>query len=307
PPEIIRDAIEAGRQDDELVRDKAPATMPDAAEEEWLFLKPLFLAELGVARAIKALAKGDHPLPEIKVDAALERAERTMGIELAASQREAIDAATTHKVLVITGGPGVGKATVVRGLIEIFGAKRQRLALAAPAGRAAKRLAESTGREARTIHRLLEFDPGIGRFKRDRDNPLEADLLVVDEASMVDVVLMNQLLRAVPAWCCVVFVGDVDQLPSVGPGTVLRDLIDSKVVRVVRLTHIFRQAGASYIVQAAHAINHGHEPESAPGATGDFFFVEADTPEAVTERIITMVRDRIPARFGLDPFRDVQV
>src|SRR5262249_48110841 len=146
PPEIIRDAIEAGRQDDELVRDKAPATIPDAAEEEWLFLKPLFLAELGVARAIKALAKGDHPLPEIKVDAALEWVERKMGIELAASQREAIDAATTHKVLVITGGPGVGKTTVVRGLIEIFGAKRQRLALAAPTGRAAKRLAESTGR-----------------------------------------------------------------------------------------------------------------------------------------------------------------
>ena len=210
-------------------------------------------------------------------------------------------------MLVITGGPGVGKTTIVRGLIEIFAAKRQRIALAAPTGRAAKRLSESTGREAKTIHRLLEFDPGIGGFKRDRDNPLEVDLLVVDEASMVDVVLMNQLLRAVPPWCCVVFVGDVDQLPSVGPGTVLRDLIDSNVVRVVRLTEIFRQAGASWIVRAAHAINSGHEPESAPSATGDFFFVEADTPEAIIDRIITMVRDRIPARFGLDPFRDVQV
>jgi exodeoxyribonuclease V alpha subunit len=307
PPEIIRDAIEAGRQEDELVRDKAPAATPEAAVEDWLFLKPLFLAELGVARAIKALAKGDHPLPEVKIDAALEWVERKMGIELAPSQREAIEAATTHKVLVITGGPGVGKTTIVRGLIEIFGAKRQRLALAAPTGRAAKRLAESTGREARTIHRLLEFDPGIGRFKRDRDNPLEADLLVVDEASMVDVVLMNQLLRAVGAWCCVVLVGDVDQLPSVGPGTVLRDLIESGVVRVVRLTHIFRQAGASHIVRAAHAINAGHVPESAPDASGDFFFIEADTPEAITDRVIAMVRDRIPARFGLDPLRDVQV
>ncbi len=306
PPAIIGQAIEVGRQEDELVRDEAPAC-GEAAEEEWLFLKPLFLAELGVARAIQSLARGDHPLPQIKIDAALTWVEQKMGIELAPTQREAIAAATTEKVLVITGGPGVGKTTIVRGVIEIFAAKGKRIALAAPTGRAAKRLSESTGREARTIHRLLEFDPGIGGFKRDRDNPLEADLLVVDEASMVDIVLMNQLLRAVPDWCCVVFVGDVDQLPSVGPGTVLRDLIDSEVVRVVRLTHIFRQAGASHIVRAAHAINAGHEPESAPTAAGDFFFVEADTPDAIAERLIAMVRDRIPARFGLDPFRDVQV
>jgi exodeoxyribonuclease V alpha subunit len=306
-PEVIREAVEAGRQEDELVRDLAPAATPQAAAEEWLYLKPLFLAELGVARAIRALATGDHPLPRIDVEAAVGWVESKMGLDLAPTQREAIEAATRDKVLVITGGPGVGKTTIVRGLIEIFAAKGQRVALAAPTGRAAKRLSESTGREARTIHRLLEIDPILGRFKRDRDNPLDADLLVVDEASMVDVVLMNQLLRAVPPWCCLVLVGDVDQLPSVGPGTVLRDLIDSKVVRVVRLTQIFRQAGASYIVRAAHAINHGQEPESAPNSTGDFFFVEADTPEAVTEKLIAMVRDRIPARFGLDPFRDIQV
>jgi exodeoxyribonuclease V alpha subunit len=306
-PDVIRQAIEAGRQEDELVRDRGPAPTPDAAEEEWLYLKPMFLAEIGVARAIRALSQGDHPLPEIDVEKALEWVQRKMGLELAPTQREAIEAATRDKVLVITGGPGVGKTTIVRGLIDIFAAKGQRVALAAPTGRAAKRLSESTGRDARTIHRLLEFDPAIGRFRRDRDNPLEADLLVVDEASMVDVVLMNQLLRAVPAWCCLVLVGDVDQLPSVGPGTVLRDLIESKLVRVVRLTHIFRQAGASYIVRAAHAINSGHQPESAPNADGDFFFVEADTPEAITDKLIAMVRDRIPARFGLDPFRDVQV
>lgn len=305
PPDVVREAIEAGRQEDEVVRDTGPAA--DAGTEDWLYLKPLFLAEIGVARAIRLLAQGDHPMPEIDIEAALGWVQKKMGLELAPPQREAIAAATTEKVLVITGGPGVGKTTIVRGIIEIFAAKQKRVALAAPTGRAAKRLAESTGREARTIHRLLEFDPGIGRFKRDRDNPLEADLLVVDEASMVDVVLMNQLLRAVPPWCCVVFVGDVDQLPSVGPGSVLRDLIESKVVRVVRLTHIFRQAGASYIVRAAHAINHGQEPESAPSSTGDFYFVEADTPDAIAERIVTLVRDRIPARFGLDPFRDVQV
>jgi len=305
-PEIIREAIEAGRQEDELVRDVAKEA-PEGADPEWLYLKPLFLAEVGIARAIRALARGDHPLPEINAEAALRWVQQKMQLKLAPSQREAIEAATREKVLVITGGPGVGKTTIVRGLIEIFAAKRQRVALAAPTGRAAKRLGESTGREARTIHRLLEFDPAVGRFKRDRENPLEADLLVVDEASMVDVVLMNQLLRAVPPWCCVVFVGDVDQLPSVGAGTVLRDLIESMVVRVVRLTHIFRQAGASYIIRAAHAINSGQEPESAPDATGDFFFVEADTPEAITDRLVSLVKDRIPVRFGLDPIRDIQV
>jgi exodeoxyribonuclease V alpha subunit len=306
-PEIIREAIEAGRQEDELVRDVAKTVPPEGTDQEWLYLKPLFLAEVGVARAIRTLARGGHPLPEIKLDAALQWVQGKMQLELAPTQREAIEAATREKVLVITGGPGVGKTTIVRGLIEIFAAKRQRIALAAPTGRAAKRLSESTGREAKTIHRLLEFDPAIGRFKRDRENPLEVDLLVVDEASMVDVVLMNQLLRAVPPWCCVVFVGDVDQLPSVGAGTVLRDLIESKVVRVVRLTHIFRQAGASYIIRAAHAINSGQEPESAPDASGDFFFVEADTPEQITDRLISLVKDRIPARFGLDPLRDIQV
>jgi exodeoxyribonuclease V alpha subunit len=304
-PEIIQESIESGRQEDEFVRDTA--TTPEGSDEAWLYLKPLFLAEVGVARMIRALTTGEHPLPEVDVPAALEWVQRKMGLELAPTQRAAVEAATTNKVLVITGGPGVGKTTIVRGLIEIFSGKRQRIALGAPTGRAAKRLSESTGREARTIHRLLEFDPGVGKFKRDRDNPLEADLLVIDEASMVDVVLMNQLLRAVPPWCAVVFVGDVDQLPSVGPGTVLRDLIESDAVRVVRLTEIFRQAGASYIVRAAHAINAGHEPASAPTATGDFFFIEAHTPEQIIDRVVTLVRERIPARFGLDPFRDVQV
>jgi exodeoxyribonuclease V alpha subunit len=153
---------------------------------------------------------------------------------------------------------------------------------------------------------LLEFDPRLGRFGRDPDNPLDYDLLVVDETSMVDISLMNQLLRAVPPRACVVLVGDVDQLPSVGPGTVLADLIASGVVPVVRLTEIFRQAGQSGIVRAAHAVNHGDQPESSP-ANGDFFFIEANTPDAIMERILAMVRERIPERFGLDPLRDVQI
>lgn len=298
--EVVAGAVDAGRQDGEFVREPAE-------DKPWLYVKPLFLAEVGVARALRELQEGQHPLPAIDTDAALGWVEKRMGIELAATQRDAIRQAATRKVLVITGGPGVGKTTIVRGILDIFAAKGQRVALAAPTGRAAKRLTETTGREAKTIHRLLEFDPSQGGFKRDRANPLELDLLVVDEASMVDVVLMNQLLRAVPPGACLVLVGDVDQLPSVGPGTVLADVIASGAVPVVRLTEIFRQAGRSWIVRAAHRVNEGQMPESAPAGEGDFYFVEAETPEIILGRIITLVRDRIPAHFGLDALRDVQV
>src|SRR5205807_7661036 len=163
------------------------------------------------------------------------------GLELAPTQRDALRAAARDKVLVITGGPGVGKTTLVRGVLELFAGRRVRCALCAPTGRAARRLGETTGREAKTIHRLLEFEPGLGGFKRDRQDPLEADLIVVDEASMIDVTLMNRFLQAVPPEACLVLVGDVDQLPSVGPGTVLADLIASRTVPLVRLTEIFRQ------------------------------------------------------------------
>jgi exodeoxyribonuclease V alpha subunit len=300
PREVLVAAVEEGRAEGELVREPG-------GEEPWLYLKPLFLAELGVARALHKLQEGEHPLPALDFDAALAWVEKKIGLQLAPAQRDAIRQACTHKVLVITGGPGVGKTTIVRGILEVFGARGKRVALCAPTGRAAKRLTETTGREARTIHRLLEFDPSLGDFKRERHNPLDADLVVMDEASMVDVVLMHRFLKAVPAWGCVVLVGDVDQLPSVGPGTVLADVIASRAVPVVRLTEIFRQAEQSWIVRAAHSINQGERPESAPRDQGDFYFVETAAPDAVLDRIVTLVRDRIPARFGLDPFRDVQV
>jgi exodeoxyribonuclease V alpha subunit len=298
--EVVVAAVEAARAEGELVRETA-------TDEPWLYLKPLFLAEVGVAYALRGLRNGAHPLPAIKIDTALAWVEQKMGLELAQTQRDAIRQAATSKVLVITGGPGTGKTTIVRGLLEIFAAKRLRCALCAPTGRAAKRLTETTGHEAKTIHRLLEFDPRLGTFKRDRENPLDVDMLVVDETSMVDIALMNQLLRAIPSEACLVLVGDVDQLPSVGPGTVLGDILASRCVPVVRLTEIFRQAEQSWIVRAAHRVNHGEMPESAPAAQGDFYLVEADTPEAILDKLIALVRDRIPARFGLDPFRDVQI
>ena len=279
-----------------------------SSEDSLIFLKPFFLAEVGVARSVRALAAGPHPLPAVNVDAAVAWAEKKMGIALAASQKSAIKAAVTNKLMVVTGGPGTGKTTIVRAIIEMFLAKSLRVLLTAPTGRAAKRLNESTGREAKTIHRLLEFNPQQHQFQKNAEDPLDVDLLVVDETSMVDVVLMNKLLQAVPPWACVVLVGDVDQLPSVGAGAVLTDLIESKSIPVARLTEVHRQAESSWIVRAAHAINSGEPPQSAPpGGDGDFYFVEANEPEAITERIVQMVRDRIPAKFKLDPFRDIQV
>jgi len=301
PVEIMAAAVEAERQAGDLVREPA-------AEPPLIYLKSLFLAEIGVARSLLRLQTGDHPLPPfLDAEAAVHAVEGKMGLELAAAQRDAIVQAGRSKVLVVTGGPGVGKTTIVRGILEIFSGRGLRCGLCAPTGRAAKRLTETTGREAKTIHRLLEFDPALGGFKRDAANPLDLDLLVVDETSMVDVALMYQLLRAVPRRACLVLVGDVDQLPSVGPGAVLADVIASGAVPVVRLTEIFRQAGRSLIVRAAHAVRRGEIPESAAPGQGDFYFVEANEPSAAVERIVAMVRERIPKRFGLDPFRDVQV
>ena len=212
------------------------------------------------------------------------------------------------KVLVMTGGPGVGKTTIVKAILRVLAAKSTKLLLCAPTGRAAKRMTEATGFEAKTIHRLLEVDPKSGGFKRGDDNPLDCDLLVVDETSMVDVMLMQALMKAVPDKAALSIVGDIDQLPSVGPGQVLADVISSGAVPVVRLTEVFRQAAQSQIIVNAHRINHGVMPDlRKPEAVSDFYFVEADDPETAVPRIIELVKTRIPRRFGLDPIRDVQV
>ena len=307
--DIVEAAIEHQIADQQLVRETAPRTdMGKPPSPPWLFLPSLHHAEVASAGFIHELLREPHPLPAIDIEAALGWVEKIIRLKLAPTQREAIRQAVTAKILVITGGPGVGKTTIVRGILEIFAAKKLRCGLCAPTGRAAKRLAQTTGREAKTIHRLLEYDPTSGAAKHDRDHPLHVDLLIVDEASMVDVTLLSYLLRAVPPSACLVLVGDVDQLPSVGPGTVLRDIIASGTVPVVRLTEIFRQAEQSGIVRAAHRVNHGQLPQSAQADhLGDLYMIEADAPPAILDRIITMIRERIPSRFGLDPFRDIQV
>ena len=234
--------------------------------------------------------------------------EERIGLALAESQVAAIKLALMSKTLVMTGGPGVGKTTIVKGILRILAAKGVELLLCAPTGRAAKRMTEATGFEAKTIHRLLDVDPKSGGFKRGDDNPLDCDLLVIDEASMMDVMLMQALMKAVPATAALLIVGDIDQLPSVGPGQVLADIISSGSIPVVRLTEVFRQAAQSRIITTAHRINQGIIPDlSPPGSDSDFYFVQAEEPEIAVQRIVELVKTRIPARFGFDSIRDIQV
>ena len=278
-------------------------------ERRCVFLASLYRAEQDIAKRLRDLAAGEAPWPEIDVDRAIPWLEARGGITLAASQREALRLAASSKALVITGGPGVGKTTLVNSILKMLVAKGVAVALCAPTGRAAKRLTETTGVEAKTIHRLLETDPKNGGFKRDETNPLGCGLLVVDETSMVDVLLMKALVRALPTRAALLLVGDVDQLPSVGPGQVLADIIDSGAVPVVRLTEVFRQAATSRVIVNAHRINAGLMPEATPAGAerSDFYVIDAAEPEIAAAKILAVVRERIPRAFGLDPVRDVQV
>jgi len=256
---------------------------------------------------LKTLSQGSPTWGEINAEEAIAKTEKTLGITLAANQKKAVTTAITSKFMVITGGPGVGKTTIVKSIIKILENQKLQILLAAPTGRAAKRLSESTGMEAKTIHRLLEFDPVERKFKRDLDNPLECNLLVIDETSMVDAQLMNSLLKAVPPDASVILVGDVNQLPSVGAGQVLTDIIDSQSVTVVTLNEIFRQAKTSKIITNSHAINSGNMPDLSNHIDGDFFFVSSETPEDGIKKIIEIVMDRVPRRWKYDSVKDIQV
>ena len=301
PEDLVRTAIGEELAAGNVVADRVGDT-------PCVFLAGLHRAEHGIAERLHRIAAGPLPWPRIDADKALPWVERRVGLELAPSQIGAIRLALASKVLVVTGGPGVGKTTIVNAILRILAAKGARLLLCAPTGRAARRMTETSGFEARTIHRLLEVDPASGGFRRDAEHPVDCDLLVVDETSMVDVPLMHALVKAVPDRAALLIVGDIDQLPSVGPGQVLADIIGSGAVPVVRLTEVFRQAAESRIIVNAHRINAGDVPElDPPEAISDFYFVPADDPESAVPRVLELVRTRIPRRFGLDPVRDIQV
>ena len=277
-------------------------------ETNCIFLSNLYQAERSIAERLAMLTTEKLPWGAIDADKAVPWVEARVGLELATSQKAAIRLALDSKIIVITGGPGVGKTTIVNAILRILAAKGVNILLAAPTGRAAKRLNETTGLEAKTIHRLLEVDPKGGGFKRNLENPLDCDLLVIDETSMVDVLLMHAVLKALPRTAALFVVGDVDQLPSVGPGQILADLIGSGVIPVVRLTEVFRQAAQSRIIVSAHRINQGLMPDlGKPEEGSDFYFVQADEPETAVTRIVELVKTRIPRRFRLDSIRDIQV
>src|ERR1700757_4324960 len=301
PQELVRTALDLELREGNVIADRV-------GEAPCVFLAGLYHAERAIAGRLVRLSNSTLPWPWIDPDKALPWVEKHIGLTLAESQVTAIRLALKSKVVVMTGGPGVGKTTIIRGILRILAAKGTELLLCAPTGRAAKRMAEATSFEAKTIHRLLEVDPKSGGFKHGEDNPLEWDLLGGDGGSMVDVMLMQALLKAVPDRAALLVVGDIDQLPSVGPGQVLADIISSGALPVVRLTEVFRQAAQSRIITNAHRINQGLIPDlSPPENQSDFYFVQAEDPESAVARITELVKTRIPKRFGLDPIRDIQV
>ncbi len=299
PVELLPAALERLRVEKEIF-----------VEDEHVYLAPFFYAENGTARRLRLLMRTSSALPRVgerEWRAVFDALQRDHGIHLAERQREAVRRAYREKVSILTGGPGTGKTTTVRALLDVLDREGVVYALAAPTGRAAKRLAEATGRQASTLHRLLEFQPSNNEFAYNEERPLPHQFVVLDEVSMLDILLAYRLVKALAPEAHLLLVGDADQLPSVGPGSVLRDLLRSEEVAHTRLTELFRQAAASVIVVNAHRVNAGEMPELRPDPKGDFFFLRADDPTRAQSLVVDLVARRLPARYKLDPLRDIQV
>ena len=305
---LVSEAIDRLNRQKRIVVDSLPVKNKNANSGQALYLPYLYQAECRVASLLNQLLDVPAAVSPMTGTDVMDLAKRHASVELVPRQLKAIRTAANAKVMVITGGPGTGKTTIIQAILHVFAALRATIHLAAPTGRAAKRMAEATGRKAFTIHRLLEYSIQKGGFQRNIESPLKTDLVIVDETSMVDTLLLAHLLAGIPRSARLILVGDVHQLPSVGPGNALGDIIASGTVPVVELKEIHRQARASQIVINAHAVNAGRMPVLDPPATdSDFYFVERTTPEQTRDTITHLVADRIPHRFGLDPVDDIQV
>ncbi len=273
-----------------------------------VYLSKFYTCETQIAERLKKLVLADRKNISLNVKKEISRLEKKLGVCFAEKQKQAIDSSLKHKIMVITGGPGTGKTTIINAIIKIYYSLGTKILLAAPTGRAAKRMVETTGHKAVTIHRLLEYSFAKGGFVKNDKKKLNCGLLIIDEASMIDTVLMHHLLKAVPLSATLILVGDVNQLPSVGAGSVLKDIIDSGLIYVAELNEIFRQARESLIIVNAHKINRGIIPELKNSSSkADFYFIEKNDPEKVLDIIVTLVKERIPKKFGFDPLRDIQV
>ncbi|HJO91921.1 MAG TPA: ATP-dependent RecD-like DNA helicase [Victivallales bacterium] len=299
PIETIKDAILCELKNKSIVEDIIK-------DKKCIYLSSLYYSEVSVSENITRLNKGTPSWGTIDGAKAIPWVEQKADIKLSTSQQKAVDNSINNKVSIITGGPGVGKTTVVNSILKIVKAKKAEVVLCAPTGRAAKRLSETTNLQAKTIHRLLAFDPKTALFKHNRENPIKADFFVVDEASMIDITLMNSFLKAIPDYASLLIVGDVDQLPSVGPGSVLRDIINSKVVHASFLSEIFRQASDSMIIVNAHRINNGSMPYFDK-MKNDFVIIYKDEVEDIFNNLMNIVVNRIPRRYNCDPIKDIQV
>jgi len=309
---VLSDALGTLAFDQKIIVEDLNETIDDFKENyKAVYLARYYAAEAAIASRLKMLISAPKSFRAIDSKKAIAWAQEQLTIQLAENQTAAVRCALDNKVTVITGGPGTGKTTLTNTILKIFSGLQAKALLAAPTGRAAKRMSEATGHEAKTIHRLLEFSFQKGGFQRCIENPLNCDLLIVDEASMIDTMLMNFLLSAVPLGTTIIMVGDANQLPSVGPGNVLNDIIASGFIPTIELTEIFRQAQNSQIIINAHKINNGDmpslDPSPAHGEQSDFYFIEQEDPEKVHEIILKLVKERIPHRFKIDPVDDIQV